>query len=53
VVNINRVIGFLVLAFIIFFIITDPRSAAGVVQSIAYTLREAAESVTLFFREVV
>jgi large-conductance mechanosensitive channel len=48
----QRVIGFLVLALIIFFIITQPRSAANAVQSIGHTLREAAESVTVFFREL-
>lgn len=53
VVDINRVIGFLVLALIIFFIITQPKTAANVVQSLAYTLRDAAESVTVFFRELV
>lgn len=46
----SRVLGFLVLAFIIFFIITQPRSAAGVVQSIGGTLQEVAESITVFFR---
>lgn len=49
----NRVIGFLVLALIIFFIITQPRAAAGVVQSLASTLRDAAESITTFFRQLV
>ena len=53
VVDINRVVGFLVLAFIIFFNIPQPRSAAGVVPSIAGTLREAADSITVFFTSVV
>jgi hypothetical protein len=53
VVGINRIVGFLVLALILFFIITQPRSAANVVQSLGSTLREAAESITVFFREVV
>ena len=53
VVAINRVVGFLVLALVVYFIITEPRSAAGVVQSLGHTLREAADSITLFFREIV
>lgn len=48
----QRIVGFIVLALIIFFIITQPRSAANAVQSIGGTLRDAAESVTLFFREL-
>jgi large-conductance mechanosensitive channel len=52
VVDINRLVAFLIVAFLIFFIITQPRTAANAVQSVAYTLREAAESVTVFFREL-
>ena len=52
-VSINRVVGFLVLALVVFFIVTQPRSAAHVVQSLGSTLREAAESITVFFREIV
>ena len=43
----------LVLALVIYFIITEPRTAAGVVHSLAGTLREAADSITTFFRAVV
>jgi large-conductance mechanosensitive channel len=52
VVSINRVVGFLVLALVIFYIVTQPRSAAHTAQSIGHTLRNAAESVTVFFSEV-
>lgn len=52
-VEINRVVGFLVLALIIYFIVTEPRTAAGFVQSLGGTLRDAADSVTLFFKEIV
>ena len=48
----QRVVGFLALALVIFYIITQPTSAAHAVQGIAHTLRDAAESVTLFFREL-
>lgn len=51
--EINRIVGFLVLALVIYFIITDPRTAAGVVHSLAGTLRDAADSITTFFRAVV
>jgi large-conductance mechanosensitive channel len=53
VVGINRIVGFLVLALIVFFIITQPRSAANVAQSVGHTLREAAESITVFFTSLV
>jgi len=53
VVDINRVVSFLVLALVVYFIITEPKSAASVVQSLAYTLKEAADSITVFFRAVV
>jgi hypothetical protein len=53
VVDVNRLVGFLVLALIFFFIITEPRTAAGVVHSLASTLRDAAESMTTFFRQLV
>jgi hypothetical protein len=53
VVNLKRIVGFLVVALIIFFIITQPRSAANVVQSLGATLRDAADSITTFFTELV
>ena len=51
--TLRRIVGFLVLALIIFFVITQPRSAADVVQSLGATLRDAAESITTFFQELV
>jgi hypothetical protein len=53
VVDMNRIVGFLVLALVIYFIITEPKTAAGVVHSLAATLRYAADSITTFFRAVV
>jgi large-conductance mechanosensitive channel len=50
--DMNRIVGFLILALIVFFIITDPESAAHVVRSVAHEFRDAAKSVTVFFREV-
>ena len=49
----RRIVGFLVLALVIFFIITQPKAAADVVQSIGATLKDAAESITTFFRELL
>jgi len=48
----QRVVGFLALALVIFYIITQPTSAAHAVQSLGHVLRDAAESMTLFFREL-
>lgn len=52
-VAVNRVVGFIVLALVIYYIVTDPTSAAGAVHAVGGTLQEAAESVTVFFRAVV
>jgi large-conductance mechanosensitive channel len=49
----NRVVSFLLLALVVFFIITQPTDAAHTVQTIAGTLRDAAKSVTVFFAELV
>ncbi|HWM57237.1 MAG TPA: hypothetical protein VNO83_05335 [Pseudonocardia sp.] len=51
--DLKRIVGFLVLALIIFFIITQPESAADAVRSIGATLRDAADSITTFFTELV
>jgi len=52
-VNLKRTVGFLVIALVIFFVITQPTSAANSVQSIGSTLRNAAESITTFFTRLV
>lgn len=52
VVSINRTVGFLVLALVVFFIITQPTSAARTVRSLGHTLRDAAEQSAVFLREV-
>jgi hypothetical protein len=48
----NRVVGFIFLALVVFYIITQPKDAAHLVQNIGGTLRDAAESVTVFFSEL-
>ena len=40
-------------ALVIYFIITEPKTAAGVVHSVARTLRYAADSITTFFSAVL
>jgi large-conductance mechanosensitive channel len=51
--SLRRIVGFLVLALVIFFVITEPESAADSVRSILGTLRNAADSITTFFTELV
>jgi len=52
-VNVKRIVGLLVIALVIFFIITQPNAAANSLSSIGNTLRGAAQSVTTFFTNVV
>lgn len=51
--NVRRIVGLLVIALLIFFVITQPDAAATSVTNIAAVLRNAAESVTRFFTRVV
>ena len=53
VVDINRFIGFLLLALAFYFIMTQPHEAAAVAQSVGYTLRAAADSIFTFFSEIL
>lgn len=48
--NVKKIVGLLAIAFLLFFVITQPAGAAGVVQSILGTLRDAAEAIASFFR---
>ena len=48
----RRIVGFLVLALVLFFIITQPKAAADVVQNIGAALYDAAESIGTFFKEL-
>lgn len=50
--NVKKIVGLLAIAFLLFFIITQPAAAAGVVQTILGTLRDAAESIASFFRNL-
>jgi hypothetical protein len=53
VVNLKKIVGFLVIALVVFYIFTQPNSAAGSLESIGTTLRNGAESVIQFFNQLV
>ena len=53
VVNLKKIVGLLVIALLIFFVVTQPDSAATSLQNIGTILRNAAESVTRFFTRIV
>jgi hypothetical protein len=49
----SRLVGFIVLALIIFFIVTQPESAADTVQYIAAALVAFFDAFVTFFTELV
>ena len=51
--NVKRVIAWLLLAFVIFFIVTQPESSAGLVRTAFQGLSDAAESFADFVRSLV
>lgn len=51
--NVKKIVGLLVVALLIFFVVTQPTAAANSVQSIVGFLRNAAVSVTQFFTSLV
>jgi hypothetical protein len=53
VVNVKKLAGLIAIALLIFFVVTEPDSAANSLQNIGGTLHDWAESVTTFFKEVV
>jgi hypothetical protein len=48
-VNVKKILGLVVIALVVFFIITQPTGAAGSIQNIGNILYNAAQSVTTFF----
>jgi hypothetical protein len=52
-VSVKRIVGLLVIALVIFFIITQPTAAANSLQNIGSILRDAATSVTTFFTSLL
>ena len=51
--NVKKIVGLLAIALLIFFVITQPGTAAASVSNIGDTLRNAAESITSFFVQLV
>jgi hypothetical protein len=52
-VNVRKIVGLIAIALLLFFVFTQPDSAAGSLQSIGTTLRDGAESVIRFFTQLV
>ncbi|WP_296371297.1 MULTISPECIES: TcpD family membrane protein [unclassified Pseudonocardia] len=52
-VDVKKIVGLLVIALLIFFVVTQPDNAANSVQNIGSILKNAAESVTRFFTRIV
>jgi hypothetical protein len=52
-VNVRKIVGLLALALLIFFVVTQPGSAAQSVQNIGGILSDAANSLVTFFTELV
>jgi hypothetical protein len=53
VVNVKKIVGLIAIALLIFFVITQPNGAAESVQNMGGILRDAAESITSFFTQLV
>ncbi|WP_232660428.1 hypothetical protein [Pseudonocardia sp. TRM90224] len=51
--NVKKIVGLLAIALLIFFVVTQPDGAANSLSNIVGTLRDAAESVTRFFTQLV
>jgi hypothetical protein len=53
VVNVKKIVGLLAIALLLFWVFTQPDSAAGSVQNLGTTLRDGAESIISFFTQIV
>jgi hypothetical protein len=53
VVNVKKIVGLLAIALLLFWVFTEPTSAAGTVSGIGTTLRDGAESVITFVTQLV
>ena len=49
----GRIVGFLFLALIVWMIVTQPTTAANIVNDIAAILKTAATNITYFFAKVL
>lgn len=52
-VNAKKLVGLLVVALLVYFVIVQPAAAANSVQNIGSILKNAADSVTSFFTRLV
>jgi hypothetical protein len=48
----NRLIGWALLAFVVYYLVTSPEGAAGFVHSILDGLRHAGDSLSRFFNQL-
>ncbi len=51
--DVKKIVGLLVIALLIFFVVTQPDSAANSVQNIGTILKDAANSLTHFISRIV
>lgn len=51
--NVRKIVGFLAIALLIFFVITQPSSAANSLQGIGNFLQNAANSLVTFFSQIL
>ena len=51
--DVRRIVGLLVVVFLIYFVIVNPTAAATSVQNIASWLRGAGNSISTFFTRLV
>lgn len=51
--NVRKLVGLLLIALLVYFIIVQPAAAADSVRNIAGILKNAADSVTSFFTRLV
>ena len=51
--TVKRLLGLIVIALLVFWVLAQPDSAANTIQNLALILRDAAESVISFFTQLV
>jgi hypothetical protein len=49
----KRLVGLIVIALLVFWVIAQPNSAANTIQNLVLILRDAAEAVIRFFTQLV
>ena len=50
--TVRRLVGLIVIALLVFWVLAQPDSAANTIQNLALILRDAAESVIRFFTQL-